>query len=182
MIFALDSFVLNSYLYTLETFKPRRFFRVVWFEVLLTFSVKIPVFWNVTPCSLCLVLASTANSSTLKMEAVRSSESSIICTKYNALHSRNSTLQHTVFSNLRITLLLVTLNNQYIDLAILNVDPYPQLCYFVTSSSFLDFICTNLVEKCLNHAKFKQEVLGRTNRLLSLIRHGPHWKRSVQQL
>jgi hypothetical protein len=27
----------------------------------------------------------------------------------------------------------------------------------------------------------KQEVLGRTNRLLSLIRHGPHWKRRVQQ-
>jgi hypothetical protein len=26
-----------------------------------------------------------------------------------------------------------------------------------------------------------QEVLGRTNRLLSLIRHGPHWKRRVQQ-
>jgi hypothetical protein len=28
---------------------------------------------------------------------------------------------------------------------------------------------------------FVQEVLGRTNRLLSLIRHGPHWKRLVQQ-
>jgi hypothetical protein len=27
----------------------------------------------------------------------------------------------------------------------------------------------------------KQEVLGRTNRLLSLIRHGPHWKLRVQQ-
>jgi hypothetical protein len=27
----------------------------------------------------------------------------------------------------------------------------------------------------------KQNVLGRTNRLLSLIRHGPHWKRRVQQ-
>jgi hypothetical protein len=27
----------------------------------------------------------------------------------------------------------------------------------------------------------KQEVLGRTNRLLFLIRHGPHWKRRVQQ-
>jgi hypothetical protein len=27
----------------------------------------------------------------------------------------------------------------------------------------------------------KQEVLGRTNRLLSLTRHGPHWKRRVQQ-
>jgi hypothetical protein len=27
----------------------------------------------------------------------------------------------------------------------------------------------------------QQEVLGRTNRLLSLIRHGPHWKRRVQQ-
>jgi hypothetical protein len=27
----------------------------------------------------------------------------------------------------------------------------------------------------------KQEVLGRTTRLLSLIRHGPHWKRRVQQ-
>jgi hypothetical protein len=29
--------------------------------------------------------------------------------------------------------------------------------------------------------KIKQEVLERTNRLLSLIRHGPHWKRRVQQ-
>jgi hypothetical protein len=28
---------------------------------------------------------------------------------------------------------------------------------------------------------WEQEVLGRTNRLLSLIRHGPHWKRRVQQ-
>jgi hypothetical protein len=27
----------------------------------------------------------------------------------------------------------------------------------------------------------KQEVLGRANRLLSLIRHGPHWKRRIQQ-
>jgi hypothetical protein len=27
-----------------------------------------------------------------------------------------------------------------------------------------------------------EEVLGRTNRLLPLIRHGPHWKRRVQQL
>jgi hypothetical protein len=27
----------------------------------------------------------------------------------------------------------------------------------------------------------KKEVLGRTNRLLSLIQHGPHWKRCVQQ-
>jgi hypothetical protein len=27
----------------------------------------------------------------------------------------------------------------------------------------------------------KQEVLGRTNRLLSLIRHWPHWKRRFQQ-
>jgi hypothetical protein len=28
---------------------------------------------------------------------------------------------------------------------------------------------------------FEQEVLGRTNRLLSLIQHGPHWKRRVQK-
>jgi hypothetical protein len=28
---------------------------------------------------------------------------------------------------------------------------------------------------------FKQKILGRTNRLLSLIRHGPHWKRRGQQ-
>jgi hypothetical protein len=27
-----------------------------------------------------------------------------------------------------------------------------------------------------------QDVLGRTNRLLSFIRHGPHWKQRVQQL
>jgi hypothetical protein len=30
-------------------------------------------------------------------------------------------------------------------------------------------------------AKIKQEFLGRTNRLLSLRRHGPHWNRRVQQ-
>jgi hypothetical protein len=29
--------------------------------------------------------------------------------------------------------------------------------------------------------RIKQEVLGRTNRLLSFIRHGTHWKRRVQQ-
>jgi hypothetical protein len=36
---------------------------------------------------------------------------------------------------------------------------------------------------CLENTNgvIKQEVLGRTNRLLSLIRHGPHWKRRVQQ-
>jgi hypothetical protein len=28
---------------------------------------------------------------------------------------------------------------------------------------------------------YKQKVLGRTNRLLSLIRHGPHWKQPLQQ-
>jgi hypothetical protein len=28
----------------------------------------------------------------------------------------------------------------------------------------------------------EQEVLGRANLLLSLIRHGPHWKQLVQQL
>jgi hypothetical protein len=32
-----------------------------------------------------------------------------------------------------------------------------------------------------SYIKLKQEVLGRTNRLLSLILHGPHWKRRVQQ-
>jgi hypothetical protein len=31
------------------------------------------------------------------------------------------------------------------------------------------------------NTNLKQEVLGRTNRLLSLIRHGPYWKRRVQQ-
>jgi hypothetical protein len=31
------------------------------------------------------------------------------------------------------------------------------------------------------HLTLKQDVLGRTNRLLSLIRHGPHWKQRVQQ-
>jgi hypothetical protein len=31
------------------------------------------------------------------------------------------------------------------------------------------------------HTILKQEVLERTHRLLSLIRHGPHWKRRVQQ-
>jgi hypothetical protein len=30
--------------------------------------------------------------------------------------------------------------------------------------------------------KFKQEGLGKTNRLISLIRHGPHRNRRVQQL
>jgi hypothetical protein len=31
------------------------------------------------------------------------------------------------------------------------------------------------------YLKLKKKVLRRTNRLLSLIRHGPHWKRRVQQ-
>jgi hypothetical protein len=31
------------------------------------------------------------------------------------------------------------------------------------------------------NALIKQEVLGRTNRLSSSIRHGPHWKQRVQQ-
>jgi hypothetical protein len=33
----------------------------------------------------------------------------------------------------------------------------------------------------ISYACKQQEVLERTNRLLSLIRHGPHWKRHVQQ-
>jgi hypothetical protein len=37
--------------------------------------------------------------------------------------------------------------------------------------------CANSDMPSLN----KQEVLGRTNRILSLIRHGPHWKWNVQQ-
>jgi hypothetical protein len=35
--------------------------------------------------------------------------------------------------------------------------------------------------KCWKEVGKEQEVLGRTNRLLSLILHGPHWKRRVQQ-
>jgi hypothetical protein len=48
-----------------------------------------------------------------------------------------------------------------------------------TPHSFLD-ICIEY--KILTYFPyFEQEVLGRTNLLLSLIRHGPHWKRRVQQ-
>jgi hypothetical protein len=35
--------------------------------------------------------------------------------------------------------------------------------------------------RCSSENGFQQEVLGRTNRLLTLIRHGPHWKRRFQQ-
>jgi hypothetical protein len=46
--------------------------------------------------------------------------------------------------------------------------------------SMMELICD--VKERQKKKKKKQEVLGRTNRLLSLIRHGPHWKRRVQQL
>jgi hypothetical protein len=36
--------------------------------------------------------------------------------------------------------------------------------------------------KGINREKWREhEVLGRINRLLSLIRHGPHWRRRVQK-
>jgi hypothetical protein len=40
---------------------------------------------------------------------------------------------------------------------------------------------TDFYTTASNKTKRKQEVLGRTNRLLSLIRHRPHWKQRVQQ-
>jgi hypothetical protein len=39
----------------------------------------------------------------------------------------------------------------------------------------------NIYNGDLTWIKFKQEFLGRTNRILSLIRHGSLWKRRVQQ-
>jgi hypothetical protein len=35
--------------------------------------------------------------------------------------------------------------------------------------------------KIISSLKLLQEVLRRTNPLLSLMRHGPHWKRRVRQ-
>jgi hypothetical protein len=46
-------------------------------------------------------------------------------------------------------------------------------CYFICFGGFSHIL--RYFTKCI------QEVLGRTNRLLSLIRHGPHRKRHVQQ-
>jgi hypothetical protein len=40
----------------------------------------------------------------------------------------------------------------------------------------LDYVWCDIL-----NALLEQEVLGRTNRLFSLIRHGPHWKRRFQQ-
>jgi hypothetical protein len=42
-------------------------------------------------------------------------------------------------------------------------------------------ICANRALLLAYFPYFVQEVLGRTNRPLSLILHGPHWKRRVQQ-
>jgi hypothetical protein len=39
-----------------------------------------------------------------------------------------------------------------------------------------------IIKKVCEYSKEKHEVLERTNRLLSLIRHGQHWKRRVQQV
>jgi hypothetical protein len=47
---------------------------------------------------------------------------------------------------------------------------YTQKCNLIR---LLNFWLTFLI--------LKQEVLGRTNRIVSLIRYGPHWKRRVQQ-
>jgi hypothetical protein len=47
-----------------------------------------------------------------------------------------------------------------------------------TALPFTNFFSFVLISLKLH---IKQGVLGRTNRLLSLIRHGPHWKRRVQQ-
>jgi hypothetical protein len=48
--------------------------------------------------------------------------------------------------------------------------------------SDITFYCIFLVyiHRLIHKTKFKQEFLGRTNRLLSLIRHRTHWKRHVQ--
>jgi hypothetical protein len=40
---------------------------------------------------------------------------------------------------------------------------------------------TGVLSRNLAHVTEKQKILWRTNRLLSLIRHEPHWKRRIQQ-
>jgi hypothetical protein len=57
-------------------------------------------------------------------------------------------------------------------------------CLFIgdNQSSQIDVYMYVYSNSCRMPVRIKlQEVLGRTNRLLSLIRHGPHWKRRVQQ-
>jgi hypothetical protein len=51
---------------------------------------------------------------------------------------------------------------------------YVRLCMFGKPNADMDEWISYIDQ-------YEQEVLGRTNRLLSLIRHGPHWKRRVQQ-
>jgi hypothetical protein len=50
--------------------------------------------------------------------------------------------------------------------------PYVLIAWYLSTGTILPLPISSI----------KQEVLGRTNLLLSLIRHGPHWKRRVQQL
>jgi hypothetical protein len=52
-------------------------------------------------------------------------------------------------------------------------------CYFFCTPRF-SFVLSAIINE-QSESIAKQEVLGRTNRLLSLIRHGPHWERRVQQ-
>jgi hypothetical protein len=55
-------------------------------------------------------------------------------------------------------------------------------CYSTFNDhSIFEAIFSLLTASLNNQLVTKQEVLGRTNLLLSLIRHGPHWKRRVQQ-
>jgi hypothetical protein len=68
------------------------FFKYVGFEVFTSVTMKNAVFWNVAPCRSCEMLlpahvgSSLADFSTLKMEAIRSSETSV--------HFTGSTRRH----------------------------------------------------------------------------------------
>jgi hypothetical protein len=53
-------------------------------------------------------------------------------------------------------------------------------CLLLQNSRKITFLCYGKKYVVIGWW-IKQEVLGRTNRLLSLTRHGPHWKRRVQQ-
>jgi hypothetical protein len=58
--------------------------------------------------------------------------------------------------------------------------PYKNRFTFTFQKTFQDSsLLSHYIKKGVG--RIILQVLGRTNRLLSLIRHGPHWKRRVQQ-
>jgi hypothetical protein len=64
-----------------------------------------------------------------------------------------------------------------------NLDSYIHKIIKYNNCTYRIFACQSSETKKIGETDYKhiQEVLGRTNRLLSMTRHGPHWKLCVQQ-